>query len=89
MIEALREACQSEPKLAAAYAYRSAFAGSTRAELTIGLVLEDGAEAARIADALGRRAEDALRGDELLFQVLGDEGVADIAGVVPAFYVRG
>ena len=89
MIEALRGACAGEPELAAAYAYRSAFAGSSLAELTIGLVIDDGADAARIANALGRRAESALEGDELLFQVLGDEGVADIGSVVPAFYVRG
>jgi hypothetical protein len=88
VIEALREACKSEPQLAAAYAFRSAVVGSL-AELTIGLVVDDDADAARVANALGRRAETALEEDELLFQVLGDEGVADIESVVPAFYVRG
>jgi plasmid replication initiation protein len=88
VLERLREACGREPELAAAYAYRSAFAGSARSELTIGLVLDDAADAARIANALGRRVDDVRDGQELLFQVLGAEGTADIAGAVTAFDVR-
>jgi hypothetical protein len=37
---------------------------------------------------LSLRVDDVLDGQELLFQVLGAEGTADIAGAVAAFYVR-